>query len=135
MASVLYVVNGNAQSVSAGGTVSLGRAVHRNAQSQASLNGDSISIAGNGYFNVDVTITFNGAAGDAEISLYKDGYRVPGAIAMETIATANTEYHTVTISAEILKTPCKTLSSLTVMNLSSIALNVTNVAVRVKRDA
>lgn len=53
----------------------------------------------------------------------------------ETIATANTEYHTVTISAEILKTPCKALSSLTVMNLSSIALNVTNVAVRVKRDA
>ena len=61
----------------------MGRAVHRNAQSQANLNGDAISIAGNGYFNVDVTITFNGAVGDAEISLYKDGYQVPGAIAVE----------------------------------------------------
>lgn len=135
MASVLYTVNGSAQSVSAGGTVSLGRAIRRNAQSQASLNGDSISIAGNGYFNVDVTITFAGAAGDAEIALYKDGYQVPGAIATETIGTANTEYHTATISAEILKTPCKALSSLTVMNLSSIAISVTNIAVRIKRDA
>lgn len=136
MASVLYVVNNTTQTVLANGTILPGTTVHKNCQSQASLSGNAINIVGSGYFNVDVSVTFTGtAAGDAVIQLYKDGSLVTGATATETITTASTEYRTISFSAEILKScPCSNLVTLTLMN-TGIGITVTNVAIRVKRDA
>lgn len=134
MATVLYTVNTSSQTVATGNQIGLGRTAHRNCQSQALLNGDSINVSGTGYFVVDATVTFTGSAGTAAISLYRDGEAVPGATASATIGTADTETHTLSFTAEMLKAPCKPYVSLTLVS-TGVALTVTNVAVRVKRDA
>lgn len=134
MATVLYTVNESAQSVASGGTIALGRTVHRNCQAQALLNGSSINVSGAGYFAIEATVTFTGSAGLVVVSLMNDGVAVPGASASATISTADTETHTLSFACEIMKTPCKPYQSLTLVS-SGVAITVTNVAVRVKRDA
>ena len=134
MATVLYTVNESAQTVAEGGTIALGRVVHRNCQAQALLNGNSINVSGAGYFAIEATMTFTGSAGLASISLLNDGIAVPGANASATIATADAETHTLSFACEIMKTPCKPYISLTLAS-TGVALSVTNVAIRVKRDA
>lgn len=136
MASVLYLVNNTTQTVLENGTVVPGTVVHRNCQSQATLSGNSINIVGTGYFNVDVSVTLAGSeAGNAVIQLYKDGAAVPGATGTQTITTASTEYRTISFSAEILRQcACAGMTSITLVN-TGIGVTITNVAIRVKRDA
>jgi hypothetical protein len=136
MASVLYLVNNTTQTVLENGTVVPGTVIHRNCQSQATLSGNSINIVGTGYFNVDVSVTLAGSeAGNAVIQLYKDGAAVPGAIGTQTITTASTEYRTISFSAEILRQcACAGMASVTLVN-TGIGVTITNVAIRIKRDA
>ncbi len=134
MATVLYTVNEASQSVASGGTIDLGRTAHRNCQSQAFLNGDAITLTGSGYFEAEATVTFTGSAGLAAISLLNDGTAIPGASASATIGTADTETHTLSFACEVLKTPCRPRISLSLAS-TGVAITVTNVAVRVKRDA
>ena len=120
--------------VNAGAVVPMGRAIHKSAQSLITLNGDSLSVTGMGYYSIDVNVTFTGSAGDATIALYKDGYAVPWATKTVTIGTATTETNEITINALVLKTACKSVSNFTIVNLSSAALNVSSVSVRAIRE-
>lgn len=135
MAGALYSAEQSVQSVSAGGLIGLGRTVHKSCQSQISSDDGAMTLKGVGYFKITATVTFTGAAGNAILSLYKDGYQIPGAIVTETIATADTEYHTVTLSAMVAKTPCRLISSITLVNNSAIALSVSNVSASAERVA
>ena len=134
MASVLYLVNNTAQDVIADGLVSPGFVRHRNCQSQATLEGNAIRIVGSGYFSIIVSATVSApAAGNIEIGLYQDGSQIQGAVASETITTANTQVRNLTIVAEILK-KCDGITTLTLVNTGAEA-TFQNLAIRVKRDA
>lgn len=126
MAGALYSANQATQTVSPNGSISLGEAVHKSCPSQANIEGGAITLSGCGYFSVTATATFTGSAGDAVLALYKDGHKVPGAIATETIATADTEYHTISLTALVAKTPCKLRSAVSLMNLSPSSVTVTS---------
>ena len=136
MASVLYVANTTPQAVLANGTIDLGTVIRRTANSQANLSGDSIVLTGTGYFSVTVSATFNAATtGSVIISLYKDGVPVQGALATETIGTADTEIRSISFTAVVRNACCcDAVSNLTLVN-TGIAANITNIAVKVKRDA
>lgn len=134
MASVLYVANTNSQAVATGGILSLGQVVHRSCQSQTTLNGNAITIGGTGYFEVNVSATFNvPVAGDVTLQLYKDGVPVVGATATETIITPTTVVSNISFTAEVLKTCCQQCSNLTIVN-TGVGATITNLAVRIKRD-
>lgn len=90
--------------------------------------------AGSGYFEAEATVTFTGSAGLAAISLLNDGTAIPGASASATIGTADAETHTLSFACEVLKTPCRPRMSLSLAS-TGVAITVTSVAVRVKRDA
>jgi hypothetical protein len=136
MASVLYVVNNTTQTVLANGTVLPGTVVHKNCNSQATLSGNAINVLGTGYFTIDVSATFTGAAaGEATLQLYKDGVAIPGAVGSQTITTADTEYRSISFTCEILKScNCNSISTITLVN-TGVGLTLSNVAIRVKRDA
>lgn len=135
MASVLYIVNNTTQTVSSGGTVLPGTVVHKNCQSQANLSGNAINILGNGYFTIDVSATFTGSTGTATLQLYKNGVAIPGAIASQTITTADTEVRSISFTSEVLKY-CNCYDNTAISLVSSgVDLSITNVAIRVKRDA
>ncbi len=133
MASVLYVVNNTAQNVVENGTVALGNIVHRNCQSQANLQGNAINIIGTGYFTIDVTATFTGSVGTATLQLYQNGVAIPGAVASQTITTADTETRSISFTVEILKRCGCNYMPITLVNTGT-ELSITNVAIRVKRD-
>lgn len=136
MASVLYTVNSTTQAVATNGIVSLGSVIHRNCQSQSALSGNGITIVGTGYFTIDVSVTFTGSAtGTATLELQRNGTTIQGAAASETIGTADTEIHSVSFTTEMLR-PCRCspMDTITLVN-AGVALSVTNVAIRVKRDA
>ena len=135
MASVLYTVDSTTQAVASGGTVGLGSVVHRNCQSQATLNGNGINIIGNGYFTIDVSAVYNGSAGTATLELQRNGVAIQGATSTETIGTTDTEVHSISFTTEILRScRCSPMDTITLV-CSGVALNVINVAIRVKRDA
>lgn len=131
MASVLYVVNTTSQDVIADGQIALGNVIRRSCNSQANLNNNAIVLDGAGYFVVDVNTTFTGTTGTAEIALYQDGVPVAGAVGS---AAATTTPRSISFTCEVRNSCCKQLSSLTLVNTDA-AITLTNVAVRVKRDA
>lgn len=134
MASVLYVANTTAQSVLANGAINLGSIIRR-VGSQLNLTGNGISICGNGYYVVDVNVTFTvPAVGDATIMLYQDGTPVVGASGTESVTVASTSINSISFTAVVRNTCCNNYSTLTVMN-NGVAIDVSNIAVRVKRDA
>lgn len=85
-------------------------------------------------YNIWAKITFTGVtAGLAEISIYKNGVLIPFAVGSETITTAGTEVHTITIPASIL-TDCCSTTSISIVNSGAIGLTVTNVNILVIED-
>lgn len=135
MASVLYVTNNTALTAGTGDNIALTSIIHKNCQSQANLENGNIIIRGPGYFNIDVTLTFNSAStGVAKVSLYKDGNAINGATSSTTISTASTEVRSLSFSCEILNNCKFSTSTISLINLG-IPITTSNVAIRVKRDS
>ena len=125
--SNIYTVNSTSTAVVEGGTIPLGTATRRYGQC-INLNGNSITLNGNGYYDVDVTATFTGAVGNATITLFKDGVAVPGATATTNIATANTQVASVSFPAIIKVRCCEQPANLTLV-LTGVGVTFSNVAV------
>lgn len=126
--SLIYMVNSNTQSITAGGTVNFGNIVRRygcNCQS----NGTTPTINGTGYYEVDANVTLTGAAGIVTLTLYKDGTAIPGASQSATLA-ANTLY-AFNIPA-IVREKCCCDSTITLV-ISGVATAVSNAAIEVEK--
>lgn len=64
---------------------------------------NSVSLQKSGIYQVTITAIVSApTAGDVTLQLYENGVAIPGAIATETITTATTEFHTLTIDHFIL---------------------------------
>lgn len=128
--AAIYAANQNAQTIASNGNVNLGVTVHKTCQFIGNVSNESLNVMGNGYYQIDASATFTGPAGNAVFAICKDGYQVPGAKVTVTIGTADTEAHTIGLSALVVKTPCRNVSSFTLVNLSAGTMNVTNATLR-----
>ena len=107
---MLFVfLNNNAeQAVPVGGSANLGNVVRKyckciNCKTTFANNGNSLALQQEGVYKVEVNINFSGdAAGDVTFQLANNGVLIPGAIATETITTADTEFRNVTLTAYVL---------------------------------
>ena len=77
-------------STATGTAIPLGTTVRR-FDCNAVLSGDGVLLNGQGYFDVDASVTFTPtAAGTYTVTLFKDGVAVPGATQTITAAAAGT---------------------------------------------
>lgn len=80
----------------------------------AVLSGNGILLKGQGYFDVDASVTFTPtAAGAYTVTLFKDGVAVPGATQTVTAAAAGTV--SVNIPAIVRNQCCDSTSTLTLV--------------------
>lgn len=132
---LLGIKNITTQTVPALGLVDLGTVYRRYCTKDAcgfrtfEVTGDSISIQHPGMYAVTVTATFTApAAGDVTLQLYEDGVAVPGALATETITTADTETRTVSFDYTVL------VNCTRILNTTAITKNITVVNTGVEAD-
>lgn len=79
--SALYTAMQTPTEVAVNGVIPLGSLIRRYG-CDITLNGNAANIVGNGYYDVDASITVAPtAAGTVTATLYKDGIAVPGATA------------------------------------------------------
>lgn len=126
--SALYTVNQSAQNVAVNGIINLGTIARRFGQN-LNLNGDGITVAGAGYYEVNASITVAPtAAGNVTVTMYKDGVPVQGASASETAAAANDLVNLSITSIVRENCPCcESISNLTFV-LTGTAAAVSNIA-------
>lgn len=91
----------------------------------AVLSGNGILLKGQGYFDVDASVTFTPtAAGAYTVTLFKDGVAVPGATQTVTAAAAGTV--SVNIPAIVRNQCCDSTSTLTlVITTATVPATVT----------
>lgn len=141
MKNVIYAGTNITRDINSGNIIPLDTVVRRfnrrNATTEVDLLGNAISIetknCNNTRYNIIAKITFAGAVGNGEISIYQDGVLIPLAIATASITTADTQFITVTIPASILVKGCG-LSAITLVNTGAIALTITNASILVIED-
>lgn len=130
--AVLYTVNTQPTVATLDQPVNLGGAVRRK-NCSITADGTMIQLQDPGYYTVDVGATYTAAAGNVTIQLLQDGVPVPGAFATETVATANTEVHTVSFPAVVrVNCSCSAPASLTVV-ANTTAPTFSRLAVRVEK--
>lgn len=127
--SAIYVVNNSAQNVAVNGIINPGTIIRRYGRN-LNLSGNAVQVAGEGYYDFDVSITLAPtAAGNVTVTAFKDGVAIPGMIASETVAAAN---DLVNLSLVGLVREgcccCDNLSAITFV-LSGTAASVTNIAI------
>lgn len=106
---LLGTKNTSAQTVLANGIVNLGQVYRRNDQKNScgyrafEFENSSITLQHSGMYKITVTATFSApVAGDVTLQLYENGEPIVGALATETITTADTEFRSVAIDYIIL---------------------------------
>lgn len=127
--SAIYVVNTSSQTVAAGSTISLGTVIRRFGPN-LKVSGNAIQICGNGYYDIDASITLvPSAAGSVTITAYKDNVAIPGATATETVAATDTTVN-LSLSSMIREgcSYCNGLSNVTFV-VSGTAAEILNVAI------
>lgn len=90
MNALLYASNTTAQDVAIGGTVNFGTPVRRYGK-HIGMSGGNVITKGEGYYIVDASINFTGAAGTTTFQMYENGMAIPGARVQRTTGAA-TEY-------------------------------------------
>ena len=128
----IYCANANAQLVAANGVINPGTIVRRYGCAFG-INGDALSIEGEGYYSIDGTVTVAAAAADdLTVTLYKDGTPIPGAAATVTVETIG-DIVTLPILAGIRKTCCDSgVSNITAV--LSAEGTVENFALRAEKE-
>ena len=133
MKNSIYVGTNTSSSVVTNAVVPLTTIVHRengNSSSEIDLVGNAVVIETGcrcrPRYDVTASVTFTGATtGLATLSVYKNGVAIPFATASETVNTATTEVHSITIPCAILTDRCSN-NVLTIVNNGAIGLTITN---------
>lgn len=129
--SLIYTAMQTPVSVAVNGTIPLGTIIRRYG-CNCDLNGNGISVKGQGYYDVNVSITAAPtAAGTVTVTLLKDGVAVPGATASVTVATA-ADAATLAFPATV-RLGCCSVGSVLTLVLAGSAATVNNVAMRVEK--
>ena len=129
--SAIYTANTGSQAVAVGGTINLGGIVRRFGCA-VDLNGGTINLTEQGYYDVDISITAEPtAAGTVTATLYNGGIAVPGATASATAAAAGDPVN-LSVDAMVRVPCCGNSGSLSVV-LSGGAATVTNIVAVVEK--
>ena len=133
MSASIYVITPTTASVTAGGALPLTTIARRQPGCVTQIGSDSANVSVPGYYEVTASVTFTAAAaGDVTIAAFQSGEAIPGIVATETVATPETEVHTVTIHG-IVRVRCQEPVSISLVNTGEIAITTTNVALSVIR--
>lgn len=128
--SILFTAMTSPTTVAAGGDIPLGNVVRRYGCG-ATLRGNAISLNGDGYYDVDVSVTVIPAvAGTITASLLQDGVAIPGATASATVAATDTSV-TLSFPAAVRLLRYSPMATLR-LTLSATG-SVTNAAVTVRK--
>lgn len=129
--SALFAITPTAADVLAGGALPLST-VARRITPRIQLGSDSANIGVPGYYEITASVTFTAAAaGDVTIAAFQNGEAIPGITATETVETADTEVHTITLHG-IVRVRCEPIA-ITLVNASEVAITTSNVALSVIR--
>lgn len=128
--NAIYVANTASQTVAINSAVNLG-SVLRRFGCGISGGGSGISISKCGYYLVTANVTFTApTTGVVAMSLQDNGQQVAGATAAESVATATTEQHTISITAIVRS--IAGADTLSIVN-TGIACTPSNVAITVTK--
>lgn len=100
---LIGVRNFASQTVEANEVINLGSVYRKycrrvNGVATFSFDGNDINLQQDGIYHITAVVTFSApAAGNVSVSLFENGFAVPGVTATETITTANTEFRTITL--------------------------------------
>ena len=100
--------NFTTQSLLTNGLVNLGNVYRKYCKKDCGVKtfdftSNSISLQKSGIYQITVTAVVSApTAGDVTLQLYENGVAISGALATETITTATTEFHTMTIDHFVL---------------------------------
>ena len=129
--SLIMMTTPTSSSILASGIVPLTTISRRRGQVITSTT-DNIVLNRAGYYKVNAAITFTGDdAGDAVITLQKNGVDVVGLNASTTITTADTEVRTLNIGGVVRVGCCEGISNLSLLN-TGIAITSSNVEIDVE---
>ena len=131
--SAIYTANLASQTVAVNGVVNPGTVIRRFGNNIC-LSGNAITIAGEGYYDIDASFTVSPTAvGTVTISVYKDNVAIPGATASEAVSAVSTPVN-LSISALIREVYpcCEAVSNLTFV-LSGVPANITNSAIVIEK--
>lgn len=128
--SLLYGVNTNEQIINIGDRVDFGNVVRRYG-CNINMTGGEVFITGEGYYNIDASITFaGGAVGEVTVTLLRDGAIIPGAGASMTLADAGVA--TLSIPSSVIRQKCCGESTITAL-IAGIAGTIRNATIRVEK--
>jgi hypothetical protein len=123
--------NTSTQTVEADGPINLGVVYRRNSYKDNcgrcafQLNSQVLSLLQAGMYELIISFVVSApAAGDVTIQLFENGEAVTGALATETITTATTEFHTMTIPYVFLVDKNCVLGRVSTGELQITAVNV-----------
>ena len=127
--SAIYVANTGSQEINENGNINLGTILRRFG-CNFGLAGTGLSIAGQGYYEIEASVTLApAAAGEITVTMYKDEVAIPGATATETAAAADDVINLSIVAIVKEGCPCvDTISNLTFKVLGGAA-TVTNIAI------
>lgn len=130
--SALFAITPTVANVPAGGALPL-TTVARRITPRITLGSDSANVAVPGYYEINATVTFTAdAAGDVTIAALQSGELIPGITATETVTTADTEIHTISLHG-IVRVRCQEAAAINLVNTSEVAITTTNIALSVVR--
>lgn len=131
--SLIQTVNTSAQTVAAGGTISLGTALRRYG-CNLRLNGDAVEADGAGYYTIDGTVTVAPtAAGVVTVAVYVNGVELAGARASANVATAGNAVTLPVVGTIRQGCCCDSADSITCVLVAG-AGTVNNVSLRVEKS-
>lgn len=121
--ALMFAGNSTAQTLTGGGAVNLGAAIHgfgcTCTQKTIDLTGSGIILRSGGYYNVVISaVVTDSEAGNVTLTLYEDGVASTVITGSEAIAAA-ADPATITISGSILVPRCDT-TTLTVVVTASV---------------
>ena len=129
--SAIYVANAFNQLVDIDGLIGLGTVIRRFGPN-LSLSGNGIQICGQGYYDLDASITLTPSAeGTVTVTAYANGVAIPGATASETVAEVDTTVNLAIDALYRLVCPCENTNITFV--LTGADSTVSNIAVEVNK--
>ena len=126
--SAIFMANTVSTSVGANAAVPLGTV---NRRFGCSVNGTTGGIVLNepGYYLVTANISYTApATGNVTVALQQDGVSVPGATAIDTVATASTEINNITVTG-IIRVMCGNAPDTITLQNTGVAITTSNVAI------
>ena len=141
---LLGTKNTTLQTIPAGGLLNPGTVYRRYCRKNScgtktfDIVGNAYSLQHQGMYKITVSATFTAsAAGDVTLQLTENSTPIPGALATETITTADTEIRSVSfdyvvlVDSNCLLNTNSIIESISVINASEIEINVTNFVVNI----